>query len=117
MKVHLTEQSAEILLEQEEVQTLVKGEVVKCPICKLYKEFISEEARDKFVDDHVRKCIELNRRLRAKEPGAALEVIEHVKASTKITLGEVAQELKGKEVILDEVVYQDEDTGQADQPG
>lgn len=28
MKVNLTEESAEILLEQEEVRTLVKGEVV-----------------------------------------------------------------------------------------
>ena len=80
---------------------------MECPVCKLYKEFVSEEARDKFLDDHVRKCIELDRKLRAKESGAALEAIEHAKASSKVAPGEVPKEIKGKELILDEVVYQD----------
>ncbi len=70
---------------------------MKCPICKLYKEFISEEARDKFVYDHVMKCIEINKKMLAKDPGAGLEAIEHIKAGSKLAPGEVPKELKEKQ--------------------
>ncbi|MBA7593465.1 hypothetical protein ES703_00385 [subsurface metagenome] len=70
---------------------------MKCPICKLYKEFISEEARDNFVGDHVRKCIEINKKMRAKDPGAGLEAIELIQASSKLAPGEVPKEWKEKQ--------------------
>lgn len=70
---------------------------MKCPICKLYKEFISDEAREKYMRPHCLKCFELNKRLHSGQEDDTVvdELFEHIKKGDQLAEGEVPKELTG----------------------